>query len=185
MASVLAKTGQTAALALRMREHFHIDLPQGPRRTRSGVLAIAGTGPGAWLATFEHGDDSFAAQLRDTVGDLASVSDQSDGYAVLRLSGFKVRETLGKLAMIDLHPRAFQIDDVAVTVAAHIGVTLWRSEDRADGAPVFEIAAFRSLAASLWHALSTSAAEFGYVVEAPAVHTPLMRHAPCRRSPPG
>ena len=29
--------------------------------------------------------------------------------------------------------------------------------------PVFEVAAFRSFASSLWHVLSTSAAEFGYV----------------------
>lgn len=167
MATVLAKTGQGAPLALRMREHFHVDLPQGPRRSALSGLAIAGTGPGAWLATSENGGGSFAAQLRDKVGDLASVTDQSDGYAVLRLSGFKVRETLGKLIPIDLHPRAFQVGHVAVTIAAHIGVTLWRVDDRDDGAPVFEIAAFRSFASSLWHALSTSAAEFGYVVQAP------------------
>lgn len=167
MASVLAKAGQGAALALRVREHFGVDLPQGPRRSVAGVVAFLGTGPGAWLVTSENGCDSFAVQLRDKLGDLASVSDQSDGYAVLRLSGFKVREALAKLVPVDLHPRAFQVGDVAVTVAAHIGVTLWRSENRNDGAPVFEIAAFRSFASSLWHALSTSAAEFGHVIDAP------------------
>ena len=43
---------------------------------------------------------------------------------------------------------------------------LRRLEDAADGPPVFEFAAFRSLSlgGSFWHALSLSAAEFGLSV---------------------
>jgi methylglutamate dehydrogenase subunit D len=165
VAMVLARKGQGAALALRMRKHFHIELPQGPQRVTAGDLAAAGTNRGAWLVTCEQGGNEFAEHLSKQIGDLASVSDHSDGYACLRLSGVKVRQTLGKLVSIDVHSRAFQVGDVAITVAAHIGVTLWRLQDRSDGAPVFEITAFRSLAMSLWHALSTSAAEFGYAFD--------------------
>ena len=171
MATVLERKGQGAALAARVREHFGIDLPQGPQRAASSGLAFAGTGFGTWLATSEQSGYALAVLLGEKIGELASVVDQSDGYAVLRLSGFKVRQLLGKLVPLDVHPRAFQINDVAVTVSAHVGVTLWRLDDRSDGAPVFEIAAFRSLAASLWHALSTGAAEFGYDIEAPNLST--------------
>lgn len=129
---------------------------------QSGDFAIAGTGPGAWLVSMERGGNAFSASLRDVLESVASVSDQSDGQAVLRLAGPRVRDTLSKLVPIDVHPRAFPVGNVAVTVAAHIGATLWRLGDRADEEPVFEIAVYRSLAASFWHALSLSAAEFGF-----------------------
>ena len=160
LATVLARKDADAALAQRVCEHFRVELPQGPYRATGGHFALAGTGPRAWLATFERGGNGFAVRLRERIGDLASVSDQSDGYALLRLAGPKVRDTLCKLVPLDVHPRAFKIGDVAVTVAAHIGATLWRLEDHADGSPVFEIAVFRGLATSLWQALRESAAEF-------------------------
>jgi sarcosine oxidase gamma subunit len=53
------------------------------------------------------------------------------------------------------------VDDAVSTVAAHVGITLWRLEDDEAGSAVFELAVFRSLATSLWHALTESAAEFG------------------------
>lgn len=162
LATVLARKGQSEALAQRVRERFRIELPQGSRRATAGDVALAGTGPGAWLASCERGGNAFAVSLRETIGDLAAVSDQSDGYAVLRLSGPGVRDTLCKLIPVDVHARAFEVGDVAVTAAAHIGATLWRLEDYSPGSPIFEIAVFRSFAASFWRALSESAAEFGF-----------------------
>lgn len=123
-----------------------------------------GLGPESWLASCEFAGNEFAVSLQESIGAPASISDQSDGYAVLRLSGSKVREMLAKLIPIDVHPRAFRPGDVASTVASHMGVTLWRLHDAADGSPVFEMAVFRSFAAAFWHALSESAAEFGLFV---------------------
>jgi sarcosine oxidase subunit gamma len=161
-ATVLARKGRAAVLAGRVRERFGIDLPTGPKRVASGAIAFAGTGPDAWLATAERGD-GFAATLREALNDLAAVSDQSGGTAALRLAGPRVRDALAKGVTIDVHPRSFAVGDVAVTAAAHIGVTLWRLDDDADGA-VFEVAIARSFAGSFWHWLSASAAEFGLVV---------------------
>mgnify|MGYP003576530867 CR=1 FL=1 len=164
LATVLARKGNRAALGQRVQERFGVELPQGPYRATAGDFALAGIGPDAWLATFERGGNEFAASLRQAIGGLASVSDQSDGYTVLRLAGPKVRDTLGKLVPIDVHPRVFEVGAVAVTVAAHVGATLWRLEDHTDGSPVFEIAVFRSMTASFWHALSESARSFGLAI---------------------
>jgi heterotetrameric sarcosine oxidase gamma subunit len=120
-----------------------------------------GLGPDSWLASKERDGNDFAVSLRAALGTIASVSEQSDGYAVLRLSGSKVRETLAKLIPIDLHPRAFRPGNAASTVASHIGVTLWRLDDSTDGLSVFEMVMFRSLAASFWHALAENAADLG------------------------
>jgi sarcosine oxidase subunit gamma len=163
LASVLVRKGAVTALTARVRERFGIELPRGPQRVAAGGVAFAGTGPETWLATSETGGDGFASTLKEAIGDAASVADQSSGYAILRLTGPRLRESLAKLLPIDLHPRAFAAGDVASTTASHVGVTLWRLEDGADGSAVFEIAMFRSLAVSFWHSLATSAAEFGLV----------------------
>jgi sarcosine oxidase subunit gamma len=162
IASVLAKRGQHDALMKQVRERFGIELLSGPRRSAAGDCAFIATGPGAWFATGEGAGNGFVTSLTDALGEYAAISDQSDGQAVLRISGQRARETLCKLVPVDLHPRIFRSGDVAVTVAAHIGATLWRLDDDSNGQAVFEIAVYRSLAESFWTALSQSAAEFGF-----------------------
>jgi heterotetrameric sarcosine oxidase gamma subunit len=161
IASVLVRKNKIAALAECVRAHFGIELPRGPRRSARGAVAFAATGPGTWLATREEGGTAFAASLIESIGDIASVADQSSGYAILRVTGPKLRDTLAKILPIDLHERAFAPGAVASTNASHVGVTLWRLENAGDGSPVFEIAMFRSLAGSFWHGFAASAAEFG------------------------
>ena len=84
LATVLAKKGRSAALAQRVRQHFHIELPNEPYRAVAGDVAFAGTAPGVWLVTQESGGNAFVPSLVEAIGDLAAISDQSDGYAVLR-----------------------------------------------------------------------------------------------------
>jgi len=161
LATIILRRGQRETLAQRVRKHYDIELPRGSVRAAAREVGFLGLGPDSWLASKELGGNDFAVSIRAVLGPIASVSDQSDGYAVLRLSGSRVRETLTKLIPIDLHPRAFLPGDVASTVASRFGVTLWRLADAPDKSSVFEIAMFRSVAASFWHALSESAAEFG------------------------
>jgi sarcosine oxidase subunit gamma len=118
---------------------------------RSNALRL---GPETWWLV-DAGEEDLAP-----LSDVASIADQSDAYGVVRITGPRCRDGLAKLVFIDLHPAIFGPGDVASTVAAHIGITLWRLGDGPDGA-VFEIACYRSFAADLWHALSCSAAEFG------------------------
>jgi len=163
LATVIVRRGQLEVLSQRIRERFGIDLPRGNFRKEAQHIAFAGLGPETWLATSEMGGNDFSASLREEIGAFASISDQSDGYAVLRLTGTNIRDMLAKLILIDVHPRALKPGDVASTVASHIGVILWRLDDAPDATPVFEIAVFRSLAGSFWHSLTQSAAEFGFI----------------------
>jgi sarcosine oxidase subunit gamma len=170
LATVLARKGKSAALAARVRERFGIELPSEPRRAvasanvivaGASAIAFAGTAPGAWLAMRENGGADFASSLADVLAGLASVSEQSDGLTVLRVSGAKVRDMLCKVVPIDIHPRAFAVNQVAVTIVAHMPVTMWRLADDPNGSAVFEIGTFRSFAESFDHALFESAAELG------------------------
>lgn len=161
IASVLAKKNKETELAERVQQRYGIRLPQTPAYSDARGIAFIATGPQCWLATAEAGGYAFSTSLRHAAGDLASISDQSDGYVVLRLAGAKVRETLSKLVPIDVHPRAFPVGMAVVTVAAHIGVTMWRVADEVGATSAFELALYRSMVGSFWHVLWESAAEFG------------------------
>lgn len=125
-------------------------LADGSKRMSRDGTDYLGTGPGKWLA--------FGAIAPDIAAS-ASVIDQSGGYGVLEISGRDAVATLEKGIGIDLHPRAFAPDAVAVTTVAHMGVIVWRGAGDA-----WRLAVFRSNAASFWHWLEASAAVFGLVI---------------------
>jgi sarcosine oxidase subunit gamma len=100
---------------------------------------------------------AFEGTLRETFTGLASVTNQSDGRCIVRVSGPKVRDTLAKGIPLDLDPRAFGPDDVAMTVAAHINTHFWQI----DATPSYDFAVFRSFAASFCEWLLCASAEFG------------------------
>ena len=160
LASVTAADGAEEKLAAAIRDRFGLSLPEPGAALFSGETGLIWSGPGQWLALAPaRGDlDGLGAALTG----LAVVADQSDGRAVLRLSGPDARRALEKGVSVDLHPHAFGPGRTAVTAVAHIGVQLWQRDDR----PIYEIAVARSFAGSLWSWLDEAAAEFGCEVRA-------------------
>ncbi|MFC5068931.1 sarcosine oxidase subunit gamma [Flaviflagellibacter deserti] len=152
LATVMIRKDQSAALVKRVRSLYGINLPASPSRAGTDDLAFIGIGPGVWLAAGSS-SSGFTSMLANDLEGLASVSDQSSGYAVLRLSGPKARTLLQKGVPIDLHPSVFRPEKAAVTVIAHIGCMLWQTDEGA-----FEVAVFRSMAGSFHHWLAASAA---------------------------
>jgi heterotetrameric sarcosine oxidase gamma subunit len=167
VARIVARRGQGARLAELLRASFGVESPSGPRRASRGDVGIARIGPQTWLATRDGAGNDFAESLRRLLADCASVSDQSDAHAILRLTGRRVRDALAKLTPLDIHPRTFQVNDVAQTICGYVNVMLWRLEDSAQSDPVFEIWVGRSFAVSLHQAISHGAAEFGFVRQSP------------------
>ncbi len=161
IATVMARKGQSAALAAAVKEQFDINLPLGPHGSGSDATSFLGTGPGRWLVTHDAGTPRFVERLAQQLEGLASVVDQSDSVGLLRLTGPALLDVLAKGVAIDLGATAFPAGSVAVTQIAHMGVTLWK----VDEAPTFHIAAARSMAGSFLHWLEASAAATGLVVE--------------------
>lgn len=162
IARMAARKGRAPHLIHTVRERFGVDLPNGPLRVQLKGLAFIGIGVETWLATTDNELDGFAASLRNTVDDSATVSDQIGSYRVLHLTGRRVREVLAKFVALDLHPKVFVMGSAASTVASHIPLTLWRLEDTHDGLAAFELAVPRSYCRDFQHLLTQSAAEFGY-----------------------
>lgn len=90
---------------------------------------------------------------------IASVSDQSHGRVVIRISGPKARQVLAKGTPVDLHPSEFPVGKSALTQMAHVGVHLTRV-----GADSYDLSVFRGFSESFWEWLSEQSEEFGYFV---------------------
>jgi sarcosine oxidase subunit gamma len=158
LASVGVRRNRLDALAGRVRDVFGLQLVHAPKCLIAGPIAFLWAGAGQWLAMADGEDGAaFEQRLRVTLGDLAAVSDQSDGRVIIRVGGARARDVLAKGVPIDLHPRAFRIGDAAVTTVGHIGAQIWQ----VDEAPTYELIVSRSFAAGFWEWLIDAAAEFG------------------------
>lgn len=161
LASIAAGKGRLDDVRTIIRDTYGVDLPTKPERVEGNNIAFVWAGPDQWLAVAERGGDGgfgrdLEAELKPLLNGKAAVVDQSDGRAVIRISGVKAREVLAKGLPIDLHPSAFPTNGVAITHASHIGIVIWQIDET----PTYEIAMFRSFADSFAHWLYDSTAEF-------------------------
>ncbi|MCB1397424.1 MAG: sarcosine oxidase subunit gamma [Rhodobacter sp.] len=80
---------------------------------------------------------------------VAALTDQSDGWVWVHLSGADASAVLARLTPLDLRPSAFAVGTVARTVINHMQALILRGAE--DG---FEIAVFASMAGTLHHELT-------------------------------
>jgi sarcosine oxidase subunit gamma len=128
--------------------------PSGPEAVFGKQLSLIGIGPGVWLAFAEQSDGDWCPHLTQSLEGQASVSDQSSGYVILRLSGSGARTVLQRGASIDLAPAIFQPGASAATMISHMSVWIWQVDDR----PTYDVAIFRSFADSFRHWLNAAVA---------------------------
>ena len=107
----------------------------------------------------EWREGALYRELKERLGSIATVSDQSHGRVIIRISGPNARQVLAKGTPVDLHRNEFPIGKSAVTQMAHVGVHLTRT-----GENTFELSVFRGFAESFWEWLAQQAEEFGYQV---------------------
>ncbi|WP_322515726.1 hypothetical protein SR870_22575 [Rhodopseudomonas palustris] len=157
IATVMARKGRIAELGAAVQRSYGIALCDRPKRVSAASVTFLGIGPGRWLAISQRPELGFVAVLGAQLDGLASVVDQSDGLAMLRLSGPALPTLLEKGFQIDC--AAFAADDCAVTSVHHIGATIWATGDGG-----FAVAVARSLVGGFLHWLDTSAAAGGLAV---------------------
>lgn len=80
---------------------------------------------------------------------LAALTDQSDGWCGLALTGAGAADVLSRLVPVDLRPSAFPPGACIRTGLNHMNVVLWRSAPDA-----FTLLTFRSMARTAWHELT-------------------------------
>jgi sarcosine oxidase subunit gamma len=154
LASFGAAKGKRDALVAAIRDKYGLTLPSSPMRVEGEEVAILWSGPDQWIAVAERTNNrDLEQELKQPLAGLASVVDQTDARAIVRISGPRSRDVLAKGVPIDLHPRVFGPGSVAITHASHVGIMLWQL----DAVPTYELAVFRSFAQSLTEWLEASA----------------------------
>lgn len=89
--------------------------------------------------------------LAADLGALAAVTDQSDAWAVVRLEGARGADVLARLVPVDLRTQNFKRGHTARTLLGHMTVSITRVGDNS-----FQIMAFRSMAKTLVHEITTA-----------------------------
>lgn len=151
--TIMARKGVTAA---RIGAALGVEAPTSPAyKAGSAGLALIGTGAGTWLAYADDETSLTAEAVRQSLADLASVSDQSGAYVIYRLSGTNARRLLQRGMAIDLDPAVFGVGAAATTVIAQVGVVVWMVDER----PTYDVAVYRSFAESFrdWIELGVAA----------------------------
>jgi sarcosine oxidase subunit gamma len=162
LATVAVRKGTAEALAAAVRAAYATGLPSDSTVATGPTVAFIGMAPGQWFAVSERlANGALAEDLTAKLAGLASITDQSDGRAVVRIAGPRARDVLAKGLPIDLHPGVFRTGSAATSTIGHMGIQIWQVDD----APTYDIAVFRGFAESFLRWITSSAAEFGYTVE--------------------
>ena len=143
-----------------------LDLPQEPlTSSRSNDTACLWLGPDEWMIV---GDDNLAPDLAKALAKTQSqLADVSDYYTVIEVAGPRAREALMKLTTLDIHPRAFQVGQVAGSLFGHANAWLWLTGESDDGGPAFRLFVRWSMADYLWCLLAECGREWGMPEEQP------------------
>jgi heterotetrameric sarcosine oxidase gamma subunit len=154
MVSVGTPRGGAAALVRAVREQGGLALPEPGCWVGDDAVALLWCAPGQFLAV---GDAVAVQRVAEALREVALTIDLTGARVVVRVSGREVREVLGRVVPLDLHPRAMGPGRVAATLAAHIGVQIWQVDD----APSYDIAGPVSFASGLMRALELAGAGVG------------------------
>ncbi|MEO0915873.1 MAG: sarcosine oxidase subunit gamma [Pseudomonadota bacterium] len=136
LVSVAPFAGRRKTVSEKLEAQFGVGLPATNRSNE----AAQWFGHGIWLVR----------QDVDLAG-IAAVTDQSDAWAVVSISGAGVEDVLARLVPVDLRLATFKTGHTARTMLGHMSVAISRV-----GAQSFEIMAMRSMAGTLVHELETA-----------------------------
>lgn len=110
-----------------------------------------------WFLCFDNDDtnpiDSAKALLGKSLSKQLAMTDQSDSWVILALSGPQSRQTLARICPIDCSASAMLIGTTARTSMEHLGAIITRRPDEGDHQPCFWLLSARSSAASFLHTI--------------------------------
>ena len=143
MTSIAPYKGQASVVSTALKEAHGMAAPAPNRATgKEGARAI-------WF-----GNDMMLLQGPVADGELAkhaALTDQTHGWATVRLEGADAAQVLARLTPIDLRDRHFKRGHTARTELAHMMASITRI-----GPQSFQIMVFRGFAETLVHDLKTA-----------------------------
>lgn len=140
---LLPLPGAQTALGEAVETSFSLMLPDPGQFSQANGVSLIWFGRLQWLLAGAVPDPALMEH--------ASLSEQSDAWAVVELSGEGARDVLARLCPIDLRVAQFGPAQVVRTALGHMTVAVMCLEEQR-----FRIFAFRSMAHTLVHDLTTA-----------------------------
>jgi heterotetrameric sarcosine oxidase gamma subunit len=139
--SITPFRGMQDNVAKQLKKLHKIDYPVGQDVTGTDAISCVWTGQGqVFLIGPEVGKITGAA-----------LTDQTDGWAMLRLEGAKVEAVLARLVPLDLRLRTFPEGRAARSLLGHMPLSIART-----GVQCFDLMVFRSMASTAIHELEVA-----------------------------
>ena len=125
--------------SIRQRVHaLGLTLPAPNRFTEGKGARLAWTGRGQYFL--------IGAPATESLAGIAAMTDQSDGWAALRVDGPGTEAALTRIVPVDVRLAAFPEGAALRTAFNHMNAILMRT-----GPKTVEILVFRSMARTAWH----------------------------------
>jgi len=168
MVSVAPLAGSQAAFQTAIAKLFKTDRSDSPKASATMALdqpdkqlcILMPSAQNQWFLCFDDDGtnpiDAAKALLGKSLSKQMAMTDQSDSWVVLALSGPQSRETLARICPIDCSASAMPIGTTARTSMEHLGAIITRRPDEGDHQPCFWLLSARSSAASFLHAITGS-----------------------------
>lgn len=141
-------------LAQSIAAEFSTALPtpgQSTTSTKSNARLL-GLAQDQIFIVFDDPDNQEPARIITALEQSAYLTDQSDSWTTIRVSGPASREALERICPIDLHNETFSVGAVARTAMEHLGTIIYR-----ESTDSFVLMSAVSSARSFLHAVEASA----------------------------
>ncbi len=163
--SLAVPLGGAEALAKAVKSAYGVELPAVGQSTvaEAGDARFLGLARDQFVLLFDDTGADPVGAVTEKLSGTAYLTDQSDAWALLGVSGPNCRAALERICPLDLHPTAFAIGAVARTVMEHLNVIIHRKAE-----DTFLLMSPRSSAGSFLHAVTTSAENVAPVQSDPA-----------------
>ena len=152
--SIATPLGGEAGLSKALTKTYKVALPKVGQSLASPLdnAVFMGMAQDQIFVLFDHSDDKPVEVVSKHLKDSAYLTDQSDSYVMLRVSGVNSRLVLERICPIDLAPAAFPVGSLARTIMEHLGTVIVHEKE-----DTFLLMSARSSAKSFLEAVETSA----------------------------
>ena len=168
MVSVAPFAGSQAAFQTAIAKLFKTDKSDSPKPSATMALDQSGkqlcilmpSAQNQWFFCFDDDGtnpiDTAKTLFGKSLSKQMAMTNQSDSWVILALSGPQSRETLARICPIDCGVSAMPIGTTARTSMEHLGAIITRRPDEGDLQPCFWLLSARSSAASFLKAITGS-----------------------------
>lgn len=144
------------AFSKAVKKSFKIDAPTVGQFTQSKTdnARFLGLQQDQLFLLFDYAGDRAVEEISAKINStkqLAYMSDQSDSWVTLRISGDTCLDVLERISPIDLHPNTFPVGSVSRTSMEHMAAIIIHESEGS-----YLLLSLRSFAQSFLHAVTTS-----------------------------